>query len=1024
MFPVSLKMSIIPLIMLGLAYSVSGIAVMSVDLGSEWMKIAVVSPGVPMEIVLNPESKRKTSMAVSLKDGERKYGSDAMTVCVKSPKHCYRYLLDLLGKKADHPLVSDYKTRFPEHAISACPERGTVLFTSPDSPETTYSVEELVGMMLAHAKQQAEVYTEQNIKDAVITVPVYFNQAERLALVAAANLGGLNVLQLINTATAVGLNYGMFRRKEVNNTVKNFMFYDMGAQQTTATIVGFQIVKTKERGFSETHPQAAVLGVGYDRKLGGQEITFRLRDHLAKEFNAMGKTKTDVTTVPRAMGKLLKEAERVKLVLSANTECYAQVENVMEDIDFKVGVSRELLLELGADLMERVTQPVAKALQAAAMEIKDLEQVILVGGGTRVPRVQELLQGFLGQELGKSLNTDESAAMGAVYRAADLSTGFKVKKFLTKDTVLFPIDVDFERVLEAEEGSGDEAAELKVKKVRRALFQRMNPVPQKKIMTFNKHQQDFTFNVNYADVDYLGPVELSYLGSMNLTSVLVKGVKEALDANAADNSETKGVKAHFTLDDSGILSITGIESVFEKTISPEEQEKQEKEGKKDEEAIDWSKLGDTISNFFGSEDKVPKEDDKDKAEEKKDEKKEKKDEAKPKKDDKEAKKEDKKESKEPKKPKIETVKTELSSESSRNDIELLDGETFEASKSKLAALNAADAERVAREGALNELQSLSFDLQEKMYEEEYEKASTEDEREKIRTECSAVSDWLDEEAGVETPLEDFTSRLKTLKELMAPIAARVKEHRGRPEALEKLEQVFNSSNNFLEKSRELVIKPKVVVETPEEKPEEDEKVIKTEEEVDSDKEKSEKEKPKEKKKTIVPESEGLFKEKELDVLAKKIAEVKKWRDEKVAEQEAAPSHEMPKLTVSMINSKIHDVESEVQFLIQKAKMLKAEQERAKRKAEAEAKKAEEDKKKQEKKAKKSKKSNDSDTSDSDKSEDAEPSKDENEGINEDSTEKKPDMSEDDPGSSTPDSSDDPERKSEEPLDDLTDREEL
>jgi len=251
----------------------------------------------------------------------------------------------------------------------------------------------------------------------------------------------------------------------------------------------------------------------------------------------------------------------------------------------------------------------------------------------------------------------------------------------------------------------------------------------------------------------------------------------------------------------------------------------------------------------------------------------------------------------------------------------------------------------------------------------------------------------------------------------------VKEHRGRPEALERLEQVFNSSNNFLEKSRELVIKPKVVVETPDEKPEEDEKVIKTEE-ADSD-EKSEKEKPKEKKKTAVPEPEGLFKEKELDVLAKKIAEVKKWRDEKVAEQEAAPSHEMPKLTVSMINSKIHDVESEVQFLIQKAKMLKAEQERAKRKAEAEAKKAEEDKKKQEKKSKKSKKSNDSDASDSDKSEDAEPSKDENEGINEDSTEKKPDMSEDDPGSSTPDSSDDPERKSEEPLDDnLTDREEL
>merc|ERR1711892_836437 len=290
-----------------------------------------------------------------------------------------------------------------------------------------------------------------------------------------------------------------------------------------------------------------------------------------------------------------------------------------------------------------------------------------------------------------------------------------------------------------------------------------------------------------------------------------------------------------------------------------------------------------------------------------------------------AKKDDKKEPKEPKKPKIETVKTELKSESSRNDIELLDGDTFEAAKSKL--------------NALNELQSLSFDLQEKMYEEEYETASTEAEREKIRSESSLVSEWLDEEAGVDSPLADFTSRLKTLKDLMAPIAARVKEHKYRPEALEKLEQVFNTSNNFLEKSKEKV------------------------------------------------GEDGWFKEKELEALAKKIKEVKKWRDEKIAEQDAAPRSEMPKLTVSMINSKIHDLESEVQFLIQKAKMVKAEQERAKRKVEAEAKKAEDDKKKAEKKAKKAAKKNESESADEAK--DEEPVKEEPEGSKEDTADKKP-----------------------------------
>merc|ERR1740128_1287529 len=397
---------------------------------------------------------------------------------------------------------------------------------------------------------------------------------------------------------AVALNYGMFRRKEINGTVKHLMLYDMGAQATTATIVGFQVVKTKEKGFSETHPQAQVLGVGFDRTLGGAEIRFRLRGYLADQFNALGKTKTDVRSVPRAMGKLLKEAERVKLILSANAACFAQIENVMEDIDFKVPVNREDLMELSKDLMERVTGPVEKALTTAGMSMENIDQVILVGGGTRVPRVQELLTEYVGQELGKSLNTDESAAMGAVYRSADISTGFKVKKFLMKDAVLLPIDVDFTREIEA-----GEDVEHAVKKVRRTLFSRMNPYPQKKIMTFNKHVKDFTFNVNYADVDYLGEAEAANIGSQNLTSVLVKGVKGALDGNVGDDIETKGVKAHFVLDDSGILTCSHVESVFEKTISPEDQEKREEELKKLDDSIDWSKLGDTISNFFGTEDK-------------------------------------------------------------------------------------------------------------------------------------------------------------------------------------------------------------------------------------------------------------------------------------------------------------------------------------------------------------------------------------------------------------------------------------
>merc|ERR1719430_3116814 len=400
---------------------------------------------------------------------------------------------------------------------------------------------------------------------------------------------------------------------------------------------------------------------------------------------------------------------------------------------------------------------------------------------------------------------------------------------------------------------------------------------------------------------------------MNLTSVLVKGVKEALDKNlVGENIETKGVKAHFQLDDSGILSISSVESTFEKTISPEEQEAEEakEDGEKKDESIDWSKLGDTISNYFKSEGKEGEEDtEKEKAAKdfiketiEKDEKEKK---AKEKKDDKKEQKEKEKEKKkdnkpkEPKKPKIETTKTDLDTEDSRMDLPLLDGDTFEASRGKLAALDKADKERVEKETALNELQSFNFDLGDKIYQEDHEAASTEAEREAIQAEVSKVSDWLDEEAGVETPLEEFTSRLKVLRDMAAPIFARVREHRERPEWLENLKQSLNHSTTFLTTSRE----------------------------------KTEK----------VAEEEKLFKEKELEQLEKKIAEVEKWRDEKLAEQADTPLSEMPKLTVSMINSKIGDLESEVQYLIRKAKMKKAELERARLKAEADAAKAEADK---------------------------------------------------------------------------------
>ncbi|XP_050415640.1 hypoxia up-regulated protein 1 isoform X1 [Patella vulgata] len=558
-----------------------GLAVMSVDFGSEYMKIAIVKPGVPMEIVLNKESSRKTRTIVAFRDGERHFSNMAHTTGIKFPQKAYWYLLNLVGKRFDDPHVELYRQRFPYYNIIKDEDRGTLLFQHDD--ETTYTPEELLAMVLENARDSAEAFAEQSIKDAVITVPAFFHQAERRALLTAADMIGLNVLQLMSDNAAVALNYGVFRRKNFNSTMQYYMFYDMGASSTVATIAGYHIVKIKEGTRLETNPQVVIKGVGFDRTLGGLEITVRLRDHLAKLFNDMKKTKTDVRTNQRSMAKLLKEADRVKHVLSANADHFAQVEGLLEEKDFRAKVTRAELEEMSADLFDRVAKPIEDALRTSEITMGEINEVILMGAGTRMPKIQDkIMEVVKRKELGKSINTDEAAALGAVYQAAYLGKGFKVKTFSVKEANLYPIVVDFEK-----HTKGDDGVEI-TRNVKRTLFGRMNPFPQKKVMTFNKHFEDFSFSVNYGDLDFLSEEEKKLIPSLNLTSVTLQGVKDAHDKHGKD-AESKGVKAHFRMDESGVLSLDRVESVFEKLEVAED--------KKDEST--WSKLGTAIGGLFG-----------------------------------------------------------------------------------------------------------------------------------------------------------------------------------------------------------------------------------------------------------------------------------------------------------------------------------------------------------------------------------------------------------------------------------------
>jgi len=777
-----------------------GIAVMSVDLGSEWLKIGIVKPGVPMEIALNMESKRKTPFVVSMNGDERLFGDPAMNVAIKKPSKAYIYLTHIIGKKYDSAAVEQYKKRFPFYTLLKDEERGTVLFAGENN--VNYSVEELVAMVLNNSKHIAENFASHKMKDVVLTVPAYFTQSQRRSLLVSANMTGLNVLQLINDNTAVALNYGIFRSATFNSSVKHVMFFDMGATHTTVTIVGYSTTKVKDRGYVETVPQLVVKGVGFDAQLGGLEMDLRLRDHLVKGFKEKySSLKSDITLNQRSMAKLLKEARRLRQVLSPNTDHFAQIENLFEEKDFKMKVSRSKLEELCADLFERVSKPIKMAFDASSMTKDNIDTVVLMGGGTRIPRVQEILSNYLDKkELGKSINTDEAAALGAVYKAASLMIGFKVKRFIVKDLNMYPVDVQFVRSTD----SGDAP-----RQINRNLYHRLNPLPQKKIMTFNKKVTDFNFNISYGDLTFFSEdVRDNLIGSTQFASVKLTGVESAHLKNT--NGNAKGVKAFYHLDESGLLNIEKVEAHFEKT--PEVM-------KEDESTL--SKIGSKISDFFGSlkkeepEVKAAEDDTADKSGEKSQKEEEKTEKKTDDKDSGDAKKDSsgkvnnetvsstgndtaKENATEKVKPKENVIITEnIQFDMESVDIPSMSTKTFDASVIKLKALEARDQLKKAVEMARNSLESFISEGREKLEQEEVQTLSSTSEREKIEKDLTEVYNWFDED-GYDADEGTLKKKLKMLKESTRELTARMYEASERPKAISGMLQSLNMSTMFTE----------------------------------------------------------------------------------------------------------------------------------------------------------------------------------------------------------------------------------
>lgn len=403
----SLPLSLL-LCFLLLSDSVLG-AILAIDYGTEWTKASLIKPGIPFDVLLDRDSKRKIHSSVAWKGDDRLFGSDAFNnvsvlltfsgyfsnpfQAARFPGDSFSFLKNIQGVQFESENAQFHKSISGVELVPS--SRGTVNVQRADANHTTWSVEELIAMQFAYVKELAESVGGEgpgSVRDVVVAIPPYFTQFERDAVVDAIEIAGLKLIALVHDGTAVALNYAMTRT--FPNTEWNII-YDAGAGGIRATVVGFSTVPGESKTGKGDATQLSVIGVAYDREAGGLEVDRRIRDILADEFQKQHGR--DIRTDKRGMAKLWKEAGRVKAILSANTEASSIVESVAYDLDLRTQLSRATLEGVCGDLKHRFSDPIRVALAKSGLSLDNITSVILTGGHSRTPMVQAAVRSTVGE---------------------------------------------------------------------------------------------------------------------------------------------------------------------------------------------------------------------------------------------------------------------------------------------------------------------------------------------------------------------------------------------------------------------------------------------------------------------------------------------------------------------------------------------------------------------------------------------------------------------------------------------------
>lgn len=722
--------------------------IMSVDLGHEFFKVALMRQGMPLEIVLNSHSKRKTTTAVSFFEASRVFGDDALAHISKAPTKVPTFFHSLLGQnftsEADVQSGGPWWKKFGlsdlfyKFDLGYDVERGVPTFKVGEDEAHLLQGEEILASILSFAKQMSEDSADgKSVRELVVTVPSDATLRQRQAIVSAGEIAGLRVLTLVHETSA----FAVQRAVDVTpdkGASDIHLFYNLGSRKAEVSIVRFE---SRSAGMvaGKMAPVLTVLGSAIDYSIGGHLMDLRIAEKMLKKFQEkFPKFKDGVITNSRALRKILSQAQKTKMVLSSNKVAPFNVESLYEDTDFQATLSREDFESMCQDMFDALSRPIDKALAAANVTMADIKFVEVVGGAWRVPKVQQILSshfksGESSLPLGQHLNGEEAGAMGAALVAANSSSSFRVKKIFFSDISAHEYAVQVTGL------DGTWEKNLTV------LYPVGSALGSKKKLSFTM-EEDFKVKV--------------FENTILVSEYSVTGLKDLLE-NKWKPYNTTGppkISVSVPLETSGIVEVkqpmATIEELYWVNVT---KEKPKANASKSKNATEESNASEASNE----------------TEENKDEKKEEKTDEK----------EESNDSNATEEPEV-VLKQKKKKHEKKLTVKRLDylpkpltDEKIEELQKWLKALKEHEEEAAAMAGLRNELEAYIYGSRDKMERDDIVKVSTEQQREGVSKLCTEYEDWI-HEAG-HHPKSEFETKLKALQDLLSPMEERALEMESR-----------------------------------------------------------------------------------------------------------------------------------------------------------------------------------------------------------------------------------------------------